>query len=69
MISSLIGENDYDYFKFVFLRLFVVIEELLKCLIFIHFSLKNLLHTLYLIYISIFIFLLICILLFIWKKY
>lgn len=76
MVSSLMGENNYDYFKCVFLRSFVTFEELLKCLIFIHFSLKNLLHTLYLIYVSIFIFLLlilwkslICILLLIWKKY
>ena len=76
MVSSLMGENNYDYFKCVFLRSFVMFEELLKCLIFIHFSLKNLLHTLYLIYVSIFIFLLlilwkslICILLLIWKKY
>lgn len=76
MVSSLMGENNYDYFKCIFLRSFVMFEELLKCLIFIHFSLKSLLHTLYLIYVSIFIFLLlilwkslICILLLIWKKY
>ena len=76
MVSSLMGENNYGYFKCVFLRSFVMFEELLKWLTFIHFSLKNLLHTLYLIYVSIFIFLLlilwkslICTLLLIWKKY
>ena len=40
MVSSLMGENNYDYFKCVFLRSFVMFEELLKCLILFTFLLK-----------------------------